>query len=210
MAKVLLINGSPKKSGNTFIALSEVAKTLNEQGIETEIVHIGTRPIRHCIACNKCQENQNGKCVFDDDLANALSAKAADFDGYVIGSPVYYGQPNGGLMSLVQRMLYSNNAAFAGKPVANIAICRRGGATAAYQTMNMPWMMVNCPIVTSQYWNVAYGLMPGDAAYDGEGMQTMRTLARNLAHIVKSFDGKVAEQPEPWIPTHFIREDLKR
>ncbi len=208
MAKVLLINASPKCNGNTFTALSEVAKTLEAQGLETEILHIGNRAVRSCIACYKCKENGNGKCIFDDDVANKFSAKAAEADAFVFGSPVYYGQPNGALLSLVQRMLLSNGMAFAGKPVANIAVCRRGGATAAFQTMNMPWMMVNCPIVTSQYWNIAYGRTPGEASYDKEGMQTMRTLALNMANMVKRLGTALPERAEDWQPTHFVREDL--
>ncbi len=207
--KVLLINGSPNKAGNTFTALSEAARQLERQGIETEIVWIGNRAIRGCIACFKCQERGDNRCIFADDIANEISAKADTADAFIIGSPVYYGQPAGQLVALVQRLLVSNGAGTKGKPVANVAICRRGGATAAFQTMNMPWMMVNSPIVTSQYWNIAYGRTPGEAAFDGEGMQTMRTLADNMAHMLRRFEGAAQPQREPWAPTHFVREDLK-
>ncbi len=210
MSKVLLINASPKREGNTFTALKEVAEALRAKGVETEMVHVGTRPVRSCIACNKCKDNADGRCVFNDDVANEFSAKAATCDGFVFGSPVYYGQPNGALLSLVQRMLYSNGAAFAGKPVANIVICRRGGATAAFQTMNMPWMMMNCPVVSSQYWNIAYGRQPGEAAHDAEGMQTMRTLAANMAAMLQRLGGALpGREEEEWQFTHFVREDLK-
>ncbi len=131
MTKVLLINGSPRRNGNTFVALTEVAKALQAQGIESEIVHIGTRAVRGCIACGKCHENNDGRCIFDDDVTNQISAKAAECDGFVVGAPVYFGQPAGQVLCLVQRMLFSNGLAFAGKPVANVAVCRRGGATAA-------------------------------------------------------------------------------
>ncbi len=206
--KVLLINGSPNVKGNTGVALSEVANQLNKNGIDTEMVWIGNKPIRGCIACGKCHENGNGRCIFNDDITNEISALAEAADGIVIGSPVYYGQPAGPCMSLVQRMLFSNSAAIGGKPVANVAVCRRGGATMAFQTMNMPWMMVNSPIATSQYWNIAYGLAPGEAAHDGEGMQTMRTLADNLTHLVKSLDPAQRPQREPWTATNFMRQDL--
>lgn len=208
MAKVLLINGSPKREGNTFVALTEVAAALNRQGVETEIVNIGTQPVRGCIACNKCKENQNGQCVFNDDVTNQISAKAATADGFVIGSPVYYGQPSGQLLCLIQRMLYSNGAAFAGKPVANVAVCRRGGASMVYQTMNMPWMMLNCPIVTSQYWNIAYGMLPGETAADKEGLQTMRTLAINMAHLIHSLKGNKPQYDEERVSTNMIRQDI--
>ncbi len=206
--KVLLINGSPRKEGNTNTALSEIAGQLVKNGLETEIAWIGNRAVRGCIACGKCKENGDGKCIFDDDVTNKISAKAASADAFVIGAPVYYGQPSGQTLCLVQRMLYSNGANFAGKPVANVAVCRRGGATAAFQTLNMPWMMVNCPIVTSQYWNIAYGREPGQSAYDAEGMQTMRRLADNMAYLLKSLDPTKRPATEPWTPTHFVRADL--
>lgn len=206
--KVLLINGSPRPKGNTFIALNETAKTLEKNGIETEIVQIGMKPIRSCIACGQCKAQNLGKCIFDDDICNSISAKMASADGLIIGSPVYYGQPNGAILSLVQRMFYSAGANFSHKPAAAIAICRRGGATAAFQTLNMPFQMMNMPVVTSQYWNLAYGREEGQAALDTEGMQTMRTLAENMAWILKKIhaDGQ-PDYPthETWTPMHFIR-----
>ncbi|MBR1939870.1 MAG: flavodoxin family protein [Bacteroidaceae bacterium] len=209
--KVLLVNGSPHKQGNTFIALSEAAKMLNELGIETEIVHIGQKPMRGCIACNKCKENMDGRCVFNDDVCNEISAKYAEADGFIFGSPVYYGQPNGALLSLMQRSFYSNGAAAAYKPAAAVAICRRGGATAAFQTMNMIFEMCNMPLVTSQYWNIAYGRAQGEAALDVEGMQTMRTMARNMAWMLKKFHNEettdLPTKDEPWQPMHFIRPE---
>ena len=129
-----------------------------------------------------------------------------DADALVIGSPVYYGQPNGTLLALLQRMFYSNGDAFRGKPAASVAICRRGGATAAFQTLNMPFQMLNMPVVGSQYWNIAYGREAGQAALDSEGMQTMRTLANNMAALLKATGGKPAPgSDEPWEPMHFIR-----
>lgn len=206
--KVLLVNGSPRREGNTFTALTEVAKTLGEQGIETEIVHIGNRPVRGCIGCGKCRTDNPGRCVFDDDVCNTISAKMAEADGFVFGSPVFYGQPNGALLAVVQRLLFSNGQQMRFKPVANVAVCRRGGATAAFQTMNMAFEMMNMPIVTSQYWNIAYGRNPGEAADDAEGMQTMRTLARNMAWLLSKLHAEGEDgrpELEAWTPTSFIR-----
>jgi multimeric flavodoxin WrbA len=206
--KVLLINGSSHKKGNTFTALTEVAKTLEAEGLETEIVQIGNQPVRGCIACGKCKENGNGRCVFGDDVCNDISSKLADADAFVFGSPVYYGQPNGVLLAVVQRLLVSNGVNMSYKPVANVAVCRRGGATAAFQTMNMAFQMMNMPIVTSQYWNIAYGREPGQAAQDVEGMQTMRTLAHNMSWLLRKIHHDGASdrpQSEPWNPMSFIR-----
>ena len=206
--KVLLVNGNPHKQGNTFLALSEVAKTLEKEGIDTEIVHIGLKPVRGCIACGKCKENMDGKCVFDDDVCNSISAKFAEADAFVFGSPVYYGQPNGALLSIMQRAFFSNGANAQYKPAAAVAVCRRGGSTAAFQTINMLLEMNNMPLVTSQYWNIVFGREQGQAALDTEGMQTMRTMARNMAWLLKKIhqDGKPAyPEAEPWQPMHFIR-----
>lgn len=189
--KVLLINGSPHTKGNTFTALSEVAKTLEQEGIDSEIVWIGNKPVRGCIACGGCGRKP-GACVFDDDVCNAISGKFAEADALVVGSPVYYGQPNGALLSVIQRSFYSNGRSISGKPAAAVAVCRRGGATAVYESLNMPFQMMNMPIVTSQYWNIVYGASPGQAALDTEGMQTMRTLGHNLAALLKATGGAPA------------------
>ncbi len=203
--KVLLINGSPHKSGNTYLALKEAAQELEHNGIETEIVGVGTKPVRGCIACSTCKNTGNNRCVFDDDICNEVSAKMAECDGLIVGSPVYYGQPNGTLISLIQRMLYSNGAAFNGKPVAGVAVCRRGGATAALQTLNMPFQLLNMPIVTSQYWNIVYGRLEGEAALDAEGMQTMRSLAKNMAYLLRATANQPHPTYEPRQAMHFIR-----
>ena len=203
--KVLMINGSPRPKGNTSIALAEIGKQLEKLGIESEIVWIGNKPLRGCIACNNCREKP-GACVFNDDVCNSISAKMNGADALIVGSPVYYGQPNGALMAIVQRMLYSNGGAFRGKPAAAVAVCRRGGATAAFQTLNMPFMLMNMPVVPSQYWNIVYGREPGQAALDTEGMQTMRTLANNMAAMLKATGGKpMPGCDEPLTPMHFIR-----
>ena len=206
--KVLLINGSPRKKGNTFTALSEAALQLEKHGIETEIVSIGAKPIRSCIACNQCNEKGLGRCVFDDDICNRVAEKMAGADALVVGSPVYYGQPNGGVLSLIQRLFYSAGALVRNKPAAAVCVCRRGGATAAFQAMNMPFMMMSMPVVTSQYWNIVYGRAEGEAALDTEGMQTMRTMADKMAFLLKKThaDGEPQwPEREPWQPMHFIR-----
>ena len=204
--KVLMINGSPRPQGNTSIALAEIARTLEQEGIESEIVWIGNKPVRGCIACNRCKV-QPGACAFGDDVCNAISAKFASADALIVGSPVYYGQPNGALLSVIQRAFYSNGAAIAGKPAAAVAVCRRGGASAVFDTLNMPFQMMNMPLVTSQYWNIVYGREAGQAALDQEGLQTMRALGRNMAWLLKATGGQPApgRGDEPWAPMHFIR-----
>ncbi len=205
MSKVLLFNCSPHKSGNTFLALSEVAKELCEEGIDTEIVHIGTKAVHGCIACYSCKKEGAAGCVFSDDVVNGFSRTADGSDGFVIGSPVYYGLPAGQCMAMVQRMLCSAGNFFSFKPVANVAVCRRGGATAALEAMNMPWMMVNCPIVSSTYWNIVYGHQQGEAVQDAEGMQVMRTLARNMAWMMRCTEHNDRPRLEPRQQTNLIR-----
>lgn len=203
--KVLLICGSPRREGNTFIALSEIKNRLESQGIEAEIVSIGTKPARGCIACAQCKAKGGNRCVFDDDICNRINEKMASADALVVGSPVYYGQPNGTVLSLLQRMFYSAGELYRNKPAAAVAVCRRGGATAALQTLNMPFQIMNMPVVTSQYWNIVYGREEGQARLDTEGMQTMRTLADNMAYLLKAIDGKPWPEHEPSQPMHFIR-----
>ena len=203
--RVLIINGSPRQKGNTSIALTEIAKQLEKLGIESETVWIGNKPVRGCIACNTCKDKP-GACVFDDDVCNGISAKMNSSDALIVGSPVYWGQPNGAVLSIIQRAFYSNGAAFRGKPAAAVAVCRRGGATATFETLNMPFQMMSMPVVTSQYWNIVYGREPGQAALDREGLQTMRTLANNMAALLKATGGKpMPGSDEPWDGMHFIR-----
>ncbi|MBR1469716.1 MAG: flavodoxin family protein [Prevotella sp.] len=206
--KVLLINGSARKEGNTFVALSEIAKTLEKNGVEAEILQIGNKPVRGCIACGQCQMKQLGRCVFDDDVCNRIVEKFDEADGLIIGSPVYYGQPNGAVLAVMQRAFFAASAKVKNKPAAAVTICRRGGATSAFQTMNMMFQMMNMPVVTSQYWNIAYGREPGQVALDTEGMQTMRTLGDNMAWLLKKIhaDGQPNyPEREEWQPMHFIR-----
>ena len=204
--RVLLINGSPREKGNTFTALSEVAKTLNEEGIETVIVHIGKQAVQGCIACAMC--GRTGRCTFHDDLYYQVLREVKEgIDGLVIGSPVYYGGPNGSLCALLDRVFYSLGADLRFKPGASVVVCRRGGASAAFDRLNKYFTMMNMPLASSQYWNMAYGQTPGQAAGDEEGMQTMRTLARNLAWMIKKLNTREEGHPqlEPRVATNFIR-----
>ena len=206
--KVLLINGSPRENGNTARALKEVADTLAAEGLDSEITWIGNKPVRGCTACGKCRENANDCCAFNDDVANRIIEKLESADAIVIGSPTYYGQPNGALLAVWQRVCFAGGAHVKAKPAASIAVCRRGGSTAAFQCMNMPFEMLNCPVIGSQYWNVAFGRAEGECAKDGEGMQTLRTLARNMAWVVKNLrreDAVLRPADEPWQPMNFIR-----
>lgn len=203
--KVLLLNGSPRKDGNTFIALSEVATTLESFGIETEIIPIGTKPVQGCIACNKCMEK--GRCAFNDELYNNVRERLLGADALVIGSPVYYGGPNGSLCALLDRLFFSATDLLEYKLGASIVVCRRGGASAAFDRLNKYFAMNNMPIVPSQYWNSVHGLLSGEASQDAEGLQVMRTLGKNMAWLLNN--RKLAAQPipeaEPWIMTNYIR-----
>jgi multimeric flavodoxin WrbA len=206
--KVLLINGSPLKEGNTFVSLSEIAKQLKVQGVDSEILWIGNKPARGCIDCCTCRKQGLGRCVFNDDMCNVIIDKMAECDGIVLGSPVYYGQPSGQLLSLQQRMLFSGVKSFQDKPAAVVCVCRRGGSSAAFQTLQMPFQMCNMPIVTSQYWNIVFGCQEGEAALDVEGMQTMRTLANNMAWLLKKIHNEpttTTPEREDWQAMNFIR-----
>jgi len=204
--KVLLINGSPRSEGNTFTALNEVAKTLNAEGIDTEIIHIGKGAVQGCIACGMC--GREGRCTFRDDLYyRVLRAVKDGIDGLIVGSPVYYGGPNGSLCALLDRVFYSLGAELRYKPAASVVVCRRGGASAAFDRLNKYYTILSMPVVSSQYWNMAYGQTPGQVALDEEGMQTMRTLGRNMAWVMKKLNDGTQELPkqEPRVWTNFIR-----
>lgn len=205
--KVLLLNGSPRRNGNTFTLLSEIESQLKKNKIESEIFQLGNRPVRGCVACGQCHAKGLDKCVFDDDVCNQIAEKLATCDALVVGSPVYYGMPAGQVLSVLQRLGYSAGKYMQGKPAAAVTVCRRGGATSAFQALQMAFQMLNMPIVTSQYWNIGYGGAPGEVAQDEEGMQTMRTLADNLAYMLTQFATGTAKQPkrEQWKMTNFIR-----
>ncbi|HWQ80620.1 MAG TPA: flavodoxin family protein [Anaerovoracaceae bacterium] len=203
--KVLLVNGSPHKEGCTYTALTEVAGALQKNGIETEIFHIGSKPVRGCIACGRCEELE--RCVFDDDVCNELIKKILDADGVVIGSPVYYSGPNGALCAVLDRAFFSSSHKFAHKLAAAIVSCRRGGATTAFDRLNRYFTISQMPVVSSQYWNMVHGFTPDDVRKDLEGLQIMRTLGNNMAWMLKSIrEGKqTPPEREPWIMTNFIR-----
>ena len=204
--KVLLINGSPRANGNTSVALNELATTLNAEGIETVIVNLGKQAVQGCIACGWC--GREGRCTFRDALYEQVMRIVKDgIDGLVVGSPVYYGGPNGSLCALLDRVFYSLGRYLQFKPGASVVVCRRGGASAAFDRLNKYFTMMNMPLVSSQYWNMAYGQTPGQASHDEEGMQTMRTLGRNMAWMLKKLNVAEDGHPvlEPRVPTNFIR-----
>lgn len=204
--KVLLINGSPRKEGNTSIALKEVADELNREGIETETIQIGMQVIRGCLACGYC--HKNGKCVIDD-IVNKISEKFKEADGLVIASPVYYASANGTLISFLDRLFYSSPFDKTMKVGASIAVCRRGGASATFDELNKFFTISNMPVVSSQYWNSLHGREVGEAKEDLEGLQTMRTLARNMAFLIKAIndakDKYGLPEKEKHVMTNFIR-----
>ncbi len=206
MAKVLLINGSPHPKGNTYIALNEVAKTLEKCGIETELVTVGNKNIRGCIACGQCKEK--GHCVFDD-MVNEVAPKFKEADGLVIGSPVYYASANGTMVSFLDRLFYSTPFDKTMKVGASVACCRRSGNTATFDELNKYFTISNMPVVSSKYWNNIHGRLQGEAMEDAEGLATMRTLAKNMAFLIKSIElGKESmglPEKEAPVMTNFIK-----
>ena len=206
--KVLLVNGSPRAKGCTYTALTEVAKALEADGIETEIFQVGAKPVRDCIACMKCRELK--KCVFDDDTANALIERAKTADGFVFGSPVYYAHPSGILLSVLDRAFYAGGYAFAGKPGASVVSARRGGTAASFDVVNKYFGICQMPVVSSSYWNMVYGKTPDEVRQDAEGMQTMRNLGHNMAYLLKCMQagkekGILPPQNDTSVRTNFIR-----
>ena len=181
--KVLLINGSPRANGNTAIALDEMVKVFKEEGIESEVVQIGQKDVRGCIACGSCYKT--GKCVFDD-VVNECAAKYEECDGLVIASPVYYASANGTLISFLDRLFYSTHFDKRMKVGASVTVARRGGCSATFDELNKYFTICGMPIASSQYWNSVHGAKRGEANEDPEGLQTMRTLARNMSFLMKS------------------------
>lgn len=207
--KVLLINGSPNAKGCTYTALCEVEKELKNENIETEIFHIGNKPIRGCMACRACFNTDEGKCTFNDDTVNIALEKSKEADAFVFGSPVHYAGASGLITSFLDRFFYAGNH-FQYKPGAAIVSCRRGGATAAFDQLNKYFTISSMPIVSSQYWNMVHGNTPEEVRQDLEGMQTMRLLGKNMAWLLKSIQaGKEAgislPEREPKERTNFIR-----
>ena len=204
--KVLLINGSPNPRGCTYTALNEVAKTLEQEGIETEIIQVGQKDIRGCIGCRQCKES--GQCIFDD-FVNEVAPKFNECDGIVIGSPVYYASANGTLISFLDRLFYSTLADKTMKVGAAVVSARRAGTTATFDELNKYFTISSMPVVSSQYWNMVHGYTPEDVMKDEEGMQIMRTLGKNMAFLIKSIQlGKKQlglPKKEETVHTNFIR-----
>lgn len=207
MSKILLINGSPHEKGCTYTALSEIANTLAKNDVESEILYLGTKPVAGCIACGKCF--QTGRCVFDDKV-NEVLEKLDEYDGIVVGSPVYYAGPTGQLCAFLDCLFFCSERRMAGKLGAAVVSCRRGGASAAFDRLNKYFTICNMTVVGSQYWNQVHGFTPDDVRKDEEGLQTMRTLAQNMAWLLKNRDaGKTQDiafpQYETRLTTNFIK-----
>lgn len=204
--KVLLINGSPRAKGNTALALLEMAKVFEQQGIETQTIQVGNQAVRGCVACGRCAKL--GKCVFDD-VVNEAAPLFEAADGIVVGSPVYYAGPNATVTAFLDRLFYSTRFDRTMKVGASVAVCRRGGASATFDRLNKYFTNCNMVVAGSQYWNSVHGGAPGEAEQDAEGLQTMRTLARNMAFLIKSIAlgreqyGLPEREDRAW--TNFIR-----
>lgn len=208
--RVLLLNGGPHPKGCTFTALEEIQKTLNENGVETEIFQAGTQPLRGCTGCGGCFRNKDNRCVFDDDIVNRFLSKAEQFDGYIFGSPVHFAASAGTIKSLLDRSFYAGKEIFQHKPASAIVSCRRAGSTAALEQLNKYICISNMVFVTSQYWNMVHGRTPEEVRQDEEGMQIMRTLGRNMAWILSCMEagrekGISRPEAEPPARTNFIR-----
>jgi len=204
--KVLMINGSPKAKGNTAIALDEMKKIFDAEGIDVEYIHIGNKPIRGCISCAQCKTKD--QCVFND-VVNETAKIFEEADALVVGTPVYYGSANATTIAYLDRLFFSTSFDKTMKVGAAVVVSRRGGSSSTFDEMNKYFTISGMPVASSQYWNMVYGLLPGDAAKDAEGLQTMRTLARNMVFLMKSIAlGKEKfglPKKEEWISTHFIR-----
>ena len=204
--KVLIINGSPRMNGNTTIAVNEMVKVFEEEGVESEAVQIGNKDVRGCIACGTCFKK--GQCVFDD-VVNELAPKFEAADGLVVASPVYYASANATLIACLDRLFYSTHFDKTMKVGASVVCARRGGLSATFDELNKYFTICGMPVASSQYWNSIHGREPGEAKGDAEGLQTMRVLARNTTILMKSIAlGKEKyglPEKEEWQPTHFIR-----
>lgn len=185
---VLMINGSTKERGTTSRALDEVTKTLNEAGIESEVVALGSAPVWDCIGCNHCHDFGGGRCMFEDDAVNAILEKAAEADGFIFASPVYYAQPTGQLLAVLHRLFYAGADAFAHKPGAAVVTLRRTGASASLDAINKFFTDTCMPVVSSTYWNEVHGPTAELAEHDDEGLQTLRNLGRNMAWMLRCIE----------------------
>lgn len=207
--KVLMINGSCNEQGCTYTALSEVAKVLNNEGIETEIIQLGKAAYRDCIGCGACRK-LNNRCVFNDDIINQIIEKAEKADGFVFGSPVYYAHPSARLQAVLDRVFYAGSSVFAFKPGAAVVSARRAGTTASLDVINKYFTISQMPVVSSSYWNNVHGISAEQVSEDTEGLQTMRNIGHNMAWMLKCIekaknDGIELPRVESGERTNFIR-----
>lgn len=208
--KVLLLNGSSRPAGCTYTALSEVARVLNAEDIETEILFLGNEPVRDCTGCGSCREAHPGQCVFDDDIVNRIIEKAREADGFVFGTPVYYAHPSGRILSVLDRAFHAGKDAFVHKPAAAVSSARRAGTTASMDVLNKYFTIAQMPVVSSNYWNMVHGAKSEDVLRDEEGLQIMRNLGRNMTWLLKCIEagraaGVEAPTAETAARTNFIR-----
>lgn len=204
--KVLVINGSPRRGGNTSIAIAEMQKVFDEAGVETKVVQVGNKDVRGCTSCYFCKKN--GRCVFDD-VVNEVASELEGADGLVVAAPVYFGSANGTVSAFMDRLFYSTPFDKTMKVGAAVAVARRGGTSATYDELNKYFALTGMPIATGQYWNGVFGREKGEAAQDSEGLQQMRTLARNMVFLMKSIEAGKREfglpEKEPFERLNFIR-----
>ena len=207
--KVLILNGSPKITGNTAVAINEIVKTFEADGVETKVIHVGNKNIRGCIACGKCGEL--GHCVFNDEV-NEAAAEFEKADGLIVASPVYYASANATLIACLDRLFYSSHFDKKMKVGASVVVARRGGCTATFDELNKYFTICGMPVASSTYWNMVHGRLPGEASADAEGLRTMRNLARNMTFLMKSIalgrEKYGLPETESGELTNFVREDI--
>lgn len=205
--KVLILNGSPRVGGNTSVAVDELVQVFSEEGIETEVIQLGKMDIRGCVSCGSCAKT--GKCAIDD-IVNEIAEKFEAADGLIVASPVYYASPNATLIACLDRLFYSSSFDKTMKVGTSVAVARRGGCSATFDVLNKYFTISGMPVASSQYWNSVHGTSKGQAKLDLEGLQTMRTLARNMTFLMKSIELGKKEfglpEKEEHVSTHFIRE----
>ncbi len=213
--KVIAINGSPRKGGNTSSALEVMQRVFSKEGVEFEMIDLGVKPIRGCIACRKCSENQNEQCIFSDDIVNESVQKMKNADAIILGSPVYFAGIAGGMKSFLDRVFYvsgANGNLFKGKVGASVVAVRRSGGSATFSALNYYLGITQMLMASSNYWHIIHGRDKGEAQFDAEGVQAMEVLAGNMLHLMRmsaSYSGQQNQSPQKeW--THFVREDLMK
>ncbi len=211
--KVMLINGSPRENGNTYLALKEVCRALNKENIDTKIYWIGKKAINGCMSCGYCHKSKKRECIIKDDCVNEISKAANDYDGFVFGSPTYYSHPNGQILNLLDRMFYSNKQAFEFKPCASVSVARRAGNIMTLDVLDKYASISSMPIITSSYWNLAFGGKEGEINEDDEGLKTMYNLGLNMAWILKCIElgkkHKITHPENEKVYTNFIKKNIK-